>query len=144
MPTRRFETTVDINAAPDVVWAIMSDVERWHEWTPSIRSVTVTSAGTIGVGSTALVKQPKLAPAHFVVTTWDPNRGFEWVTKNPAVTAVGRHVITPVPGGSRVTLAVDFSGPLAAIISWLYGRLTTRYIRMEAEGLKRRAEARRT
>lgn len=136
---RRFETTVVIDAPPGTVWAVMSDVERWPEWTESITSVRRTSAGAMGVGSTAQVKQPKLATANFVVTQWEPGRGFDWVTRNPLVTAVGGHWIEPAPSGSRVTLSVEFSGPLAGLVAWLYGGLTERYIQMEAEGLKRRS-----
>ena len=120
----------------------MSDIERWHEWTASIRSVIRTNDGPMGVGSTALVKQPKLAPANFVVTTWEPNRGFDWATRNPVVSAVGHHWIEPDPQGSRVTLGVEFNGPLAGLVGWLYGGLTRRYIGMEAAGLKRRVEER--
>jgi hypothetical protein len=139
MPT--FETTIGISASPATVWSIMSDIERWHEWTASITSVTRTSAGPLGVGSTALVKQPKLAPANFVVTIWEPDRGFDWIARHPLVKAVGRHWIAPDTQGSRVTLGVAFSGPLAGLVGWLYGGLTNRYIRMEAEGLKRRVDA---
>jgi carbon monoxide dehydrogenase subunit G len=138
---RRFETTVDLDAAPAAVWAVMSDVERWAEWTPSIRSITRTSSGPMGVGSTALVKQPKLAPAHFVVTKWEPGRGFDWTTKHPLVTAIGSHWIEPVGAGSRVTLSVEYGGALARLIAWAYAGLTNRYLRMEAEGLKRRLES---
>jgi hypothetical protein len=138
---RRFSTSIDIQAPPARVWAIMSDVERWHEWTASITSVERVDAGEMRVGSTARVKQPKLAPANFIVTEWQPERGFDWVTRNPLVTATGRHWIASIPGGSRVTLGVEFSGPLAGLIAWLYGGLTTRYVQMEAEGLKRRSEA---
>ncbi len=138
---RTFSTTIEIHASPERVWRVMSDVERWHDWTASVTSVTRTSDGPFGLGSTADVKQPKLATAHFVVTAWDPPRGFDWVARNPAVTAVGRHWIEPTAAGVRVRLGVDFSGPLSGLIAWLYGGLTTRYVRMEAEGLKRRAEA---
>ena len=34
-----FSTTIDIDAPPARVWQVMSDVERWHEWTPSITSI---------------------------------------------------------------------------------------------------------
>jgi hypothetical protein len=118
----------------------MSDVERWPQWTASMTSVTRTSDGPLGVGSTALVKQPKLAPAPFTVTVWAPDRGFDWITRNPLVRAVGRHWIERHSWGSRVTLGVDFSGPLAGLVGWLYGGLTSRYVRMEAEGLKREVE----
>ncbi|MBP2672623.1 MAG: Polyketide cyclase / dehydrase and lipid transport, partial [candidate division NC10 bacterium] len=32
-----FQVTVDIEASPEIVWGVMSDAERWHEWTPSVR-----------------------------------------------------------------------------------------------------------
>ena len=133
-------TTIDINASPARVWAVMSDIERWHEWTPSITSIERTDSGPLRVGGKARVKQPKLAPANFEIITWQPERGFDWVTTNLAVTAIGRHVIEPTATGARVTLSVEFSGPLGGLIAWFYGGLTNRYVRMEAEGLKQRSE----
>jgi hypothetical protein len=138
---RTFSSTIEIAASPARVWTVMSDVERWHEWTPSITSVERLDSAPLALGSRARVKQPKLAPATFVVTEWQPERGFDWVTRNPAVTAVGRHWIQPIASGVRVTLSVEFSGPLAGLIAWLYGGLTSRYVQMEAEGLKKRSEA---
>jgi hypothetical protein len=135
-----FSTTIDIAATPQAVWAVMRDIERWSEWTASISSIERTDSGPLGVGSKARVKQPKLAPANFEITVWQPERGFDWVTSNFAVTAVGRHLIEPTTTGARVTLSVEFSGPLSRVVAWLYGGLTERYVRMEAEGLKARSE----
>lgn len=137
---RRFETTIEIDAPPARVWAIISDVERWHEWTPSITRIERLDRGPMRVGSKARVKQPKLAASTYEITIWEPNRGFDWVTRSGGVTGVGKHWIEPVDGGSRVTLGVEFSGALAGVIGWLFGALTTRYINLEAQGLKQRAE----
>lgn len=54
---RTSETTIDIHASPGRVWAVMSDIERWHEWTASITTVQRLDEGQIGVGSKARVKQ---------------------------------------------------------------------------------------
>ena len=54
---------------------------------------------------------------------------------------IGHHWIEPTASGCRVTLGVDFRGPLAWLVSRVYGALTQRYIEMEAAGLKRRCEA---
>ena len=138
---RTFETTIDIAAPPARVWAVMSDIERWHEWTASITRVERLDDGPIDVGSRARVKQPKLAGSVFEVTAVAPERGFDWVTKSPGLQGLGRHLIEPRGDGSRVTLAVTFSGPLAGLVAMFFGGLTDRYIRMEAEGLKRRTES---
>ena len=113
----------------------MSDVERWHECTASITRVTRLDDGPMRAGSRARVKQPRLAAGVFEVTSWIPGRSFEWVTRPPGVTGIARHVIEPTPGGSRVTLSVEFRGPLARLVAWWYGTLTRRYLEMEAAGL---------
>lgn len=53
----------------------------------------------------------------------------------------GEHRLLPLPDGrTRVELVIDQSGPLAGLIGWLYGELFRRYVRMEADGLRRRCE----
>jgi carbon monoxide dehydrogenase subunit G len=138
---RTFETTIDIAAPPAQVWAVMSDVERWHEWTASITAVRRLDDGPMRVGSRAHVKQPKLAGAVFEVSSWQPERGFDWVTRSPGIAGLARHLVEPTTHGSRVTLSVTFSGPLSGLLALVFGGLTDRYIRMEAAGLKRRVES---
>ena len=138
---RTFHRTIDINASPDHVWAVMSDLERWHEWTASITNIERLNAGPLGVGSKVRVKQPKLAPAVFDVTKWESGHGFEWVTRSVGISAVGQHWIEPIPAGSRVTLTLEFSGVFSAPLTFLMRGLIERYIQMEATGLKRRGES---
>jgi carbon monoxide dehydrogenase subunit G len=35
----RYETQVAIHATPEAVWAVLAEVERWPEWTPSMTLV---------------------------------------------------------------------------------------------------------
>jgi uncharacterized membrane protein len=136
-----FRTTAEIAAPADRVWSIIRDVERWHEWTASITSIERLDAGPLRTGSRALVRQPKLPPNRFEVTALEEGRGFSWESKNPGLRGVGHHWIEPTSSGSRVTLGVEFHGPLAWLVPRLYGRLTQRYIELEAAGLKRESEA---
>lgn len=132
---------VQIAAPPARVWAVMSDIERWHEWTPTIRSVQRTNAGPFRIGARARVHQPKLPPADWIVTGLDDGRRFTWESRAPGIRVVARHVVEPSADGSRVTLSIQYHG----LVGDLFGRLTAginrRYIALEADGLKRRAEA---
>jgi uncharacterized protein YndB with AHSA1/START domain len=138
---RTFSTSIDIAAPPERVWAIMSDVERWHEWTASIRSIRKTHAGTLKMGSGAWVRQPKLPPAFWRVTAIEPNREFTWINKAPGIIVTARHAVEPIARGTRATLAINYDGLVHPLIVWMIGDLNDRYLALEANGLKRRSES---
>ena len=98
---------VDIAAPPDIVWAVMSDVERWHEWTRSIRSVRLLSAGPLAVGSRALIRQPKFPPAVWTVIAIAPGRSFTWRSGVPGMRVLGHHSVDRIEGGTRATVGLD-------------------------------------
>ena len=106
---------VDIAAPPSRVWPVIRDVERWHEWTASVTRITRLDEGPLRPGSRAQVEQPRLPKNTFVVTALEEDRGFTWETSSPGLRGAGHHWIEPIDGGrgSRVTLGVDFRGPLA-------------------------------
>lgn len=136
-----YSVSVQIAAPPATVWGVMSDIERWHEWTPSITSIRRINAGPFRIGARARVHQPKLPAADWIVTALQDGRGFDWESRAPGVRVVARHVIEPASGGSRVTLSVQYSGIVGDLIGRLTGSLNRRYIALEADGLKRRAES---
>jgi hypothetical protein len=135
-----FHVSVEIAAPPETVWSVMADVERWHEWTASIRRVRLFHQGPLRVGSRALVRQPRLPPALWTVTSIEPGRSFVWRSGAPGMRVDGRHAIAPGPAGVRVTLALHFSGVLGPLLGRLTSRINNRYLGLEAAGLKRRSE----
>ena len=135
-----FDTAVEIHAPPDRVWSVMRDVERWPEWTPSVRAITRLEGGPFDVGSRARVRQPKLLPTVWRVTELEEGRGFTWVTRSAGVRVKARHYVEPTAQGTRATLSLDFSGPLAPLVARLTRGLTERYLALEARGLKQRSE----
>jgi uncharacterized membrane protein len=141
MPTKEFSRSIDVHAPAGRVWSVVSDVERWHEWTPSISSIERLEDGPLRIGSSARVRQPKLRPAVWHVTELEEGRGFTWKTKSSGVRSVGGHWIQPSAGGCRVVLSLRFSGLLAPIVSLAARGLIERYLSLEANGLKQRAEA---
>ena len=137
----RRETTIDIDAAPDVVWATLTDVERWSEWTETVTRVERLDDGPLRIGSRATIEQPKIPAAEYVVTELDPGRSFTWVATGPGVTTTARHDVEAAPdGGSRLTLSVEQAGWLGSVMARFYRGLTDRYLANEAAGLKARCE----
>ncbi|MQA01062.1 MAG: polyketide cyclase [Dehalococcoidia bacterium] len=138
----QLEQSVDIEAAPDSVWAIIKDVERWHEWTESIKSVELLDGAPLAPDSRARVRQPKLPPAVWKVTDLQDGREFSWQARGIGFTSTGVHRVEPRPeGGSRATLGIHMDGPLAGVFGLFMKGITKRYVAMEAAGLKQRTEA---
>lgn len=132
--------TVDVEAPPNEVWDVLSDVERWPEWTPTVREATRIDHGPFAVGSTTRVVQPRLRPAVWEVTRLEEGRRFTWMTRGPGVMTEADHVIEPHGAGSRVTWSVRFAGMLGGMIGRMYCGITQRYVGIEAESLRRRCE----
>ncbi len=135
----RFSLTTDIPAAPDRVWAILADVERWPEWTPSVSRIRRLDPGPLGVGSRARIHQPRLLPATWRILELAEGRRFTWVTGGPGIRAVAEHSVEPIDRGSRVTLSVRFEGLLASLAARLTRDLNRRYLELEAAGLRERS-----
>jgi uncharacterized protein YndB with AHSA1/START domain len=136
----QFTTTVEIAASPLRVWELMFDVERWPEWTASVTRVQRLDQRPFGVGSRVRVEQPGFPPARWRVVAVQPGDGFTWVSSAPGLRVYAHHIVEPYAGGSRVTLVLRFKGPFGPLFGWLTRSVNVRYMRMEAEGLKRRAE----
>lgn len=141
MAERVTETKVKIDAPAEEVWATLSDVERWYEWTQSIKSILLLDPKPLHVGSRGLVEQPRLPRTIWQVTKLARNQGFDWEAKSLGAYTVGEHWITPDPqGGVNVVLRVRQTGWLAWIFQRWIGKITREYVAMEARGLKLRCE----
>lgn len=136
------ETAVEIDASSEDVWAVMTDVERWPEWTTSVKRAERLDDGPLRVGSRARLKQPWFPPVVWEVTDLEPARSFSWTAKNVGITSVGEHRITPRGSGAvTVSLSLHQQGPLAPLLAIVTSKLTRRYVEAEAQGLRRRCEA---
>ena len=148
-----YETSVRIAASADQVWAVLRDVERWPEWTPTVSRVDRVEsapeyvpgadgpAGELTKGDVVSIKQPRMPTLSWTVLDWSPATFFSWSSSSGGVITVAEHRIDRTDElGVTVTLSVRQSGPLAPVFGLLTGRQTRRYVDTEAEGLKRRCE----
>ncbi len=88
--------------------------------------------------------QPRLRPAIWTITVWEPDQQFTWVTRQAGLLTVASHVLTPLPesGGCRMDLRLRYDGVLGAIVGRLAGALTDDYLGRETAGLRLRSERR--
>jgi hypothetical protein len=128
-------------ADPGRVWAVLADLDAWPEWLSTVDTLEREDPEKPhGVGAAYLLKQPRLPRARWVVTHWEPGKGFTWVSSAPGVTTTATHELTPTSeGGTEIDLEIAWSGPLAGLLGLLLGRLTRRYVDTEAASLAERA-----
>lgn len=136
-----YDTSIEIHATPERVWRLLSAVEAWPQWLPTVSRVEVLDGTPLQLGRRYRVEQPKLRPAVWTVSVLEPGRRFQWRATSPGMTMVGDHAVEPAGDRVRVHLSFAFGGLLGRLLGRAFGGITRRYIEQEARALKQRAEA---
>jgi len=138
----RFEKSIEIEAPRQRVWDVLSDIEAWPQRIETVDFVELLTPGPIAKGSRVRLKQPKLPEGTWDVTVWDAPSYFEWTQKMGGTTSIAGHRVEALgEGRARLALTLDMGGLLIPIMLLFYRDLTNRYMKLEAEGMKRAAES---
>lgn len=141
---RVLETHIDIDAAPEEVWSVLTDFDHYGEWNPFITRIEgpVVIGERLSVtiappGGRAIRMGPKVRAA-------DTNRHFAWLG-HLGVPRVfdGAHefVIEPTAtGGTAFTQRETFRGVLVPFVGRMLARTRDGFVAMN-HALKQRAEA---
>ena len=136
--------SIEIDAPVAIVWTVFSDVTRWPEWTASVNAVVPFDGPELAVGARFAITQPRLPKIVWEVTEVDPGRAWTWRSSSFGTTTVASHDVTPLDRGRALAhQRIEQRGPLAPLAGLFTGRLTERYLDVEAQGLKARCEHRR-
>lgn len=134
-----------IEAPAEVVWSVLVDFPRYHEWNdfcPAIETELVLGAQVemqvdLGHGPQAQVEY---------MSRIEPNRAIAWAMKNEPgdpVHAERTQTIEPLGPGRCRYLSIDvFSGPAVAPMLKAFGEVIERGFNRAAQGLKAEAELR--
>jgi hypothetical protein len=131
--------TIDIAAPPERVSEVMKDIDRWVEWTPTVKRIRRIDHGEFRVGSRVVISQPRFPPALWKATSVEP-LGFVWVSSAPGMRVIAQHFAETISGGSRATLSLEFHGLLGPWFGRMTAGINQRYLEAEATGLKARSE----
>jgi len=136
-----FEKTIEIDAPQQRVWDVLTDIEAWPQRIETVDEVELLTPAPIAKASKVRLKQPKLPEGTWDVTAWDAPSYFEWTQKSTGITSVAGHRVEVLgERRARLTLTLDMRGFLIPV-AFFYRGLTNRYMNLEAEGMKRAAEA---
>jgi hypothetical protein len=76
---REIHVSRTIDAPAGAAWELLTDVRRWPEWGPSVRSATVAGGGhLIGPNATGSVATVAGVRLPYRVTSWDTGRSWSW------------------------------------------------------------------
>ena len=112
----RFESSIDINAPAEKVWALIDKLEEWPQWMPSIKKIERLSKGPLTVGSQLSVtaKVSRLTVKLLMtITEFVPERTVVLEGKALGTKLTRFYTLEPVNGKTKVTIGGDVSGALA-------------------------------
>jgi uncharacterized protein YndB with AHSA1/START domain len=106
---------IDIQAPPEVVWAIITDVRAWPEWYEGATNLTVHSPDQrVGPGVTVSWRTLGLN-FDSVVQEYEPPHRFAWESRKALIQGYHAWLIIPTETGSRVITDESFNGFLATM-----------------------------
>ena len=115
----RFESSIEIDASAEKVWALIDKLEEWPQWMPSIKKIERVSQEPLSVGSQLSVKAKVSGlPVTLLMTITEFASERNVVMEGKALgTKLTRfYTLKPVNGKTRVTIGGDVSGALARMV----------------------------
>ena len=141
---RSLVTEIEIEATPERVWDVLTDLSEYHEWNPFM----LAGSGQVEIGSRLEVRiaPPGGSEMTFrpVVTEATRPMAFEWL----GILGVrglfdGRHrfELQPVVAGTRLVHSEEFTGVLAPVVTKLLHEKTKLGFEAMNAAMKSRVEA---
>jgi len=138
---KTFEVTTTINAAPEKIWALLTDGPNYPSWNPTVTQIE----GTIAAGERIKV-HAKISPNRafpVTVSAFEGPRCMKWSDGMPLGLFKAERTFTLTPGEDGQTeffMREVFSGLLSPLIGMTIPDLTEAFQEF-ADGLKAAAEA---
>jgi len=114
----KFSSSVEIDAPPEKVWALVNDLEEWPQWIPSIKKIEKLSEGPLGIGSQIRVTAKSIMTVKLLMTITEFVPGQRAVMQGKVLgTKMTRYyTFEPVNQRTRLTAGGEVSGLLAFLV----------------------------
>lgn len=106
----RMPTVERAIAAPRwAAWDVITDLDAWPRWGPTVRGAELSETGPLRLGSRGKVWTPVGVPLPFEITEFDDGHAWAWKVAGVAAT---RHSVEEFDGGCRVSFGVPPWAPV--------------------------------
>lgn len=119
MPVASFSVSTTIQAAPETVFAYISDLTRHPEWASDPVKITPITDGPIRVGSRYYSEAQSHGitfKAELVVTEYDPPKRFGFSGNDATGKFSHEFTLSSQPGGTLLRRKINFD---ATLLQWL-------------------------
>jgi uncharacterized protein YndB with AHSA1/START domain len=121
--SKTLEATIDIDASPQAVWSVVSDLQRMGEWSPQCKKMKVFG-GAVGKGTRTLNINRKgllVWPTSAKVVTFEPNKALAFrIVENKTIWS---YTLTPTATGTTVVEKREAPSGTSAVSSLLVKRI---------------------
>jgi uncharacterized protein YndB with AHSA1/START domain len=104
---------VSINAKPEKVWQVLTDIENWSDWNEKIKKPSVKEEPNVGVSFTWKINGSNIKSQ---IHTYDPNKAFGWTGKTFGAKAIHNWYLEPTAHGTKVIVKESMEGWLIALL----------------------------
>jgi hypothetical protein len=139
---KTMSATIQIDAPPMTVWAVLTDLSRYPEWNPLFPE----GSGEVAAGKRIRLRSVHPASGRMMtvkpkIVTAEPGAELRWTSSLPGIIS-GEHSFTlsPAGGGTRLVQSESFRGLLVPFSGKTFARSDASF-RALNEALKKRAEA---
>jgi carbon monoxide dehydrogenase subunit G len=115
----KFESSIDIDAPAERVWALVDKLEEWPQWMPSIKKIERVSQGPLTAGSQLSVtaKVSGLTVRLLMtITEFVEERNVVLEGKALGTKLARFYTLEPVNDKTKLTIGGDVSGALAWVV----------------------------
>jgi uncharacterized protein YndB with AHSA1/START domain len=103
---------ITINAKPEVVWDVLTDIEKWSKWNEKIKHSTINEEADIGVSFTWKTNGSKIRSQ---IHTFERNKTLGWTGKAFGAKAIHNWYLEPTKNGTRVLVNESMGGWLVRL-----------------------------
>lgn len=130
---------IEVAATPELVWAVLTEIQRWPSWNTAVESVSFE--GGFEEGSEF---RWKAGPGTITSTIRDVDapRRTAWTGTSFGIKAIHVHTLEPRNGRTLVRTEESYAGLVAGLLRRPLRTMLNRTLRDELEHLKDEAERR--